>query len=135
MIAEERAYPFGHRLGQQNAIRADEGQPIIFTGYIFTGNSVTINWPLSTSTANKGVFVFGQDVHIGTHAVILGTSNGSIGSNATIGSGAVVTGSTVGDGATIGDRAYVSGSTVPAGTTVPDGEILINNKVIGFVQS
>jgi carbonic anhydrase/acetyltransferase-like protein (isoleucine patch superfamily) len=135
VIAEVRAYPFGHRLGLQNAIRADQGQPIIFTGYIFTGNSVTINWPLPSSTANKGSFVFGQNVHIGTHSVILGVNNGSIGSNVTIGSGSVISGSTLFDNVTVGNRAYVSGSTVPAGTTIPDGEILINNKVVGFVQS
>jgi carbonic anhydrase/acetyltransferase-like protein (isoleucine patch superfamily) len=137
VVALVRAFPFGHRLGLQNAIRADQGQPIFFTGYIFTGNSVTINAPLTTTTANKGnALAFGQNVHIGTHAVVLGSAAGNtIGTNVTIGSGAVVDSSNVGDGAIIGNRAYVSGSTVAPGTTIPDGEILINNKVVGFVQS
>jgi carbonic anhydrase/acetyltransferase-like protein (isoleucine patch superfamily) len=126
---------FAHALGTRNSIRADEGQPFLFIAPITTGTGVTINWPIPTATANKGNFAFGQGIQIGSHAVLLGSPNAVIGSNVSIGSQAVISGSTIGNGSTIGARAFVSGSTLKPGTNIPAGEILINNKVVGFVQS
>jgi carbonic anhydrase/acetyltransferase-like protein (isoleucine patch superfamily) len=141
VVFHQRAFEVAHHLGRSNAIRADQGQPITIDSIAQTGNAVTINSPLggltsSTATTTNGQVNIGQNFVANDGAVILGgpTVVTNLGDNVTIGAGAVVSQSTIGSNATVGPRAYVANSTVPAGATVPAGEILINNKVVGFVQ-
>ena len=144
-----------HYIGRSNSIRADQGQPIIFSTFPATGTGVTITSPgggitttttmttnfgvtkTTTTSTNTGVIEIGKNFSAGDHAVLLGGTSllYVIGDNVTIGPGAVVSNSSLGTGVTIGARSYVSGSKVTAGTSLPAGTILINNKVVGQVQS
>jgi carbonic anhydrase/acetyltransferase-like protein (isoleucine patch superfamily) len=118
-------------IGKRNAIRADEGQPILIGSIGQTGTAVTINSPLG------GTLAIGRNFMAGDDAVILsGTgTNAVIGDNVSVGAGAVVVQSTIGPGASIGAGAYVAQSTIAAGTAVAPGSIIINNKLTGFVRS
>jgi len=125
-----RAGQLLHHLGRSNAIRADEGQPIIIGSIARTGNFVTINSPLG------GMLTIGRNFRAGTGAVILGgpNVNAKIGDDVTIGSGAVVDRTSLGSGSTVGPGAYLSTSTFPAGTVIPAKAIYIKNKFQGYVR-
>jgi carbonic anhydrase/acetyltransferase-like protein (isoleucine patch superfamily) len=125
-----RATPLLHRLGRANAIRADEGQPIVINSIARTGNFVTINSP------SGGTLTIGQHFRAGTGAVILGgpNVNAVLGDNVRIGSGAVVDRTSLGSGSTVGQGAYLLTSSFPAGTVIPPKAIYINNKFQGYVQ-
>jgi carbonic anhydrase/acetyltransferase-like protein (isoleucine patch superfamily) len=129
-VFHSRAASIAHHVGRSNSIRADEGQPITIGSITQTGNSVTINSPLS------GQLTIGQNFVAGTGATILSGGNvrAVIGDNVSIGAGAVVERSSLGSGTTVGNRAYVFESTFPAGSNIPAGSIFINNKLVGTVQ-
>jgi carbonic anhydrase/acetyltransferase-like protein (isoleucine patch superfamily) len=134
VIFHSPATVVAQHLGGRNAIRADEGQPIVFNSFPTTGRAVTINSPLSNELD------FGINLQAGNGAVILGgplaktTDIVKIGDDVSIGAGSVVDRSSVGAGSVIGTRAVVLNSALPANSVVPDGTIMVGNKVVGTIE-
>ncbi len=74
-----------HKLGQKNAIRADDGQPISFASAPSTGNAVTINSPAGSTTTTSsggittqvtgGAINIGSGIQVAGRVVILGGPN------------------------------------------------------------
>jgi carbonic anhydrase/acetyltransferase-like protein (isoleucine patch superfamily) len=155
-----RVHSIARHIGHANAIRGDQGQPLVFANAPTTGNAVTINAPLGGTTTSGGTqgtittggvtFVtlngaktttvggvtVGRNLNMGTGSVLLGgtASSYALGDNVTIGAGAVVVETSTGSDVTIGPRAYVANSTLAPGTVIPAGTVEINNKVVGHVQ-
>ena len=125
-----RAWQAAFHLGRANAIRADQGQPIVIGSIAHTGTHVTINSPLG------GQLTIGRNFTADTGAVILSgpNVNAKIGDDVTIGAGAVVTQSSIGSNSSVGQDAYLMNSTFPANTVIPPKAIYINNKFEGYVQ-
>ncbi|MHC5544718.1 carbonic anhydrase/acetyltransferase, partial [Singulisphaera rosea] len=78
-----------------------------------------------------------QDFSADDNAVILGGQGISIniGDNVSVGAGAVLSRTSVGANATIGARSYIENSSIAAGANIAPGTIMINNVVVGTVQS
>lgn len=84
----------------------------------------------------------GQNDAFGFHVVVHGgPDDGSdpheltrIDDDLTVRDWAVVFRSTIGRGSTTGVRAFVDGSHLAPGSVVPDREIMIKDKIIGFVE-
>ncbi len=135
VVFHQQAGQVAHRLGFQNAIRADQGQPITIGSIAKTGNHVTINSPLtlSSTTGPNGLapLTIDQNFRADDHSVILGAQgvNMNIGDNVTVGTGAVVVGTTIGPNSTIGPGAYVANSTIQANQNIPAGAIIINQRI------
>jgi acetyltransferase-like isoleucine patch superfamily enzyme len=125
-----RAWQAALHLGRANAIRADQGQPIVIGSIAHTGIHVTFNSPLG------GQLRIGQSFRAGTGAVILSgpNVNAIIGDDVKIGAGAVVSQTSLGSNSSVGSGAYLMSSTFPANTVIPPKAIYINNKFQGFVQ-
>jgi carbonic anhydrase/acetyltransferase-like protein (isoleucine patch superfamily) len=125
-----RAWQAAFHLGRANAIRADQGQPIVIGSITRTGLHVTINSPLG------GQLTIGQNFITGNRAVVLGGPgvNAVLGDNVSIGASAVVTQTSLGSNATVGAGAYLLNSKFPANTLIPAKAIYINNKFEGYVQ-
>lgn len=117
-------------VGQRNAIRGDQGQPIRIASIAKTGKSVTITAPVG------GQLAVGSRFSAGSGTVILGGTSGvsTLGNDVSIGSGSVVTGSNLGIGTKVGSRAHIANSTLAADSVVPDGAIIINNIHQGTVE-
>jgi carbonic anhydrase/acetyltransferase-like protein (isoleucine patch superfamily) len=135
VVFHQQAGQVAHHLGFQNAIRADQGQPITIGSIAKTGNHVTINSPLtlSSTTGPNGLapLTIDQNFRADDHSVILGAQgvNMNIGDNVTVGTGAVVVGTTIGPNSTIGPGAYVANSTIQANQNIPAGAIIINQRI------
>jgi carbonic anhydrase/acetyltransferase-like protein (isoleucine patch superfamily) len=125
-----QAWQAAFHLGRANAIRADQGQPIVIGSIAHTGPHVTINSPLG------GQITIGKSFRAGTGVVILSgpSLNAKIGDNVKIGTGAVVTQTSLGSNSTVGNGALLMSSTFPANTVIPPKAIFINNKFEGYVQ-
>jgi len=130
VVFNMKALTAAHHLGRANAIRADQGQPIVIGSIARTSLHVTINSPLG------GTLTIGQNFRAGPNAVLLGgpNVNAKIGDNVDIGSGAVVVQTSLGSNSTVGEGAYLAGSTFPANTIIPAKAIYINNKFQGYVK-
>jgi len=141
VIFHQQARQVAHHLGFHNSIRADLGQPITIGSITKTGNGVTINTPLASSTTTGtnglGPLTIDQNFQAGDGSVIQGAQGVSmnLGNNVNIGAGAVVVGTTIGPNSTVGPRAYLANSTFQANSNIPAGAIFINNQFRGFVQS
>jgi carbonic anhydrase/acetyltransferase-like protein (isoleucine patch superfamily) len=124
-----RAWQAALHLGRANAIRADQGQPIVIGSIARTGRHVTINSPLGGSLG------IGHAFRAGTGAVILGGPNvkATLGNNVAIGPGAVVDRTSVGSNSSVGAGAYLLESVFPANSVIPPKAIYINNKFKGYV--
>jgi len=125
-----RAHQAALHLGRANAIRADQGQPIVIGSIARTGLHVTINSPLG------GTLTIGKDFRTGSNVVILSGPgvNAMLGDDVDIGSGAVVVQTSLGSHSSVGKGAYLLNSTFPANTIIPANAIYINNKFEGSVQ-
>jgi carbonic anhydrase/acetyltransferase-like protein (isoleucine patch superfamily) len=119
-----------HRLGRANAIRADQGQPIVIGSIARTGFRVTINSPLG------GTLTIGNGFRTGSNVVLLSgpNVNAKLGDDVNIGSGAVVVQTSLGSHSTVGQGAYLFNSTFPANTVIPPKAIYLNNKFQGYVR-
>ncbi len=127
-------------LGRHDAILADQGQPFNIGSLGQLGNSVTITSPLGTTSgavAAGGPISIGLSFSAGDNAVILGAQGVKvvIEDNVSIGAGAVVTGTSIGANSTVGAGSYIEESTLPAGSNIAPGSIIIDNKLVGTVQS
>jgi carbonic anhydrase/acetyltransferase-like protein (isoleucine patch superfamily) len=125
-----QAWQAAFHLGRANAIRADQGQPIVIGSIAHTGSHVTINSPLG------GQLSIGQKFRAGNGAVILSgpSVNAKIGDDVKIGAGAVVSQTSLGSNSSVGAGAYVMSSTFPSNTVIPPKAIYVNNKFEGYVQ-
>ena len=125
-----RAWQAALHLGRANAIRADQGQPIVIGSIARTGPHLTINSPLG------GTLTIGQGLRTGAHVVLLSGPgvNAKLGDDVKIGSGAVVVQTSLGSQSSVGQGAYLFNSTFPADTIIPAKAIYINNKFEGYVQ-
>ncbi len=130
------------RLGQANSFRGDEGQPIIVSSILKTGNHLVVRAPVSGSVSIGNNFQAGDNVVVWGSTVLTaaGTAQpaasppAKLGDKVTLQSGVIVDESTIGANSTIGARSYIAGSTLPANSNVPPGTILIQNKVVGSVE-
>lgn len=137
-----RANVVARDLGRRNSVRADQGQPISFAGPARTGRAVTINAPLGGTvttggtTKLTGLLTIGAGLVAQDGAVLLGgpAAEYVVGQDVTIGTQAVVARSSIGAGASIGARSVVLDSTLAPGQVVPPGTVLIGNTVVGQVQ-
>ncbi|MFI5456175.1 MAG: hypothetical protein ACHRXM_12065 [Isosphaerales bacterium] len=125
-----RAHQAAHHVGRANAIRADQGQPIVIGSIARTGLHVTINSPLGDT------LTIGRNFRAGSNVVLLSgpSVNAKIGEKVDIGSGAVVDRTSLGSNSSVGQGVYLSGWTFPANTVIPAKAIYINNKFEGYVQ-
>jgi carbonic anhydrase/acetyltransferase-like protein (isoleucine patch superfamily) len=124
------AWQAAHHLGRANAIRADQGQPIAIDSIARTGFHVTINSPLG------GTLTIGSGLRTGSRVVLLSgpNVNAKLGDDVHIGSGAVVVQTSLGSHSQVGPGAYLANSTFPASTVIPPKAIYINNQFEGYVQ-
>jgi carbonic anhydrase/acetyltransferase-like protein (isoleucine patch superfamily) len=125
-----RARQAAHHLGRANAIRADQGQPIVIGSIARTGFHVTINSPLG------GTLTIGDGFRTGSHVVLLSgpNVNAKLGDDVQIGSGAVVVQTSLGSHSRVGPGAYLANSSFRANTVIPPKAIYINNKFQGYAQ-
>jgi carbonic anhydrase/acetyltransferase-like protein (isoleucine patch superfamily) len=130
VVINMKAAQAAHRVGHANAFRADQGQPIVINSIGRTGRRVTINSPLG------GTLTIGKNLRTGSSVVLLGGPgvNAVLGDDVNIGSRAVVVQTSLGANSTVGAGAYLANSTFPANTDIPAKAIYINNKFVGYVQ-
>jgi carbonic anhydrase/acetyltransferase-like protein (isoleucine patch superfamily) len=125
-----KALEAAHHLGRANAIRADQGQPIVIGSIARTGLRVTINSPLG------GTLTIGRNFRAGSNVVLLSgpSVNVKIGDNVHISRGAVVVQTSLGSNSTVGKGAYLANSTFSPNTIIPAKAIYIDSKFVGDVQ-
>jgi carbonic anhydrase/acetyltransferase-like protein (isoleucine patch superfamily) len=125
-----RAGQLAARIGRANAIRGDQGAPIVIGSIAHTGEHVTINSPLG------GTLTIGQNFRTGSNVVILGgpNVNAVFGDDVKVESGALVVQTSLGSHSTVGPGAYLANSKFPANTNIPAKAIYINNKFMGYVS-
>ena len=129
-MIDMRAWQAALHMGRANAIRGDQGQPIVIGSIANTGRHVSINSPLG------GTLTIGKNLHTGSNVVILSGNkvNAKIGDDVTIDSNAVVMQTSIGSNSVVGKGAYLDNSTFPAHTVIPPNAIYVNNKFMGYVQ-
>ncbi|MEP7383516.1 MAG: acetyltransferase, partial [Gemmatimonadota bacterium] len=126
----------GAKIGRNVSIRADEGEQFRFGVLTRLQDRVTFHALEHTELE------VGQRSSIGFHVVVHGGPDDAsephaitrIGDDVTVKDWAVVFRSKIGNGSTIGVRAYVDGSHLAPGTVVPDRAIMINDKIVGYVE-
>lgn len=136
----QKAGDVANSLGRGDSILGDQGQPITIGSLRKLGNGVTITSPLGSGSGPVvagGPITIDQDFSADDNAVILGGQGISIniGDNVSVGAGAVLSRTSVGANATIGARSYIENSKIAAGANIAPGTIMINNVVVGTVQS
>ncbi len=135
IITHNTPAQLGNVLGSRDAIRGDEGHPIVIGSIARMGNQSTFH-----SLDNTSVQV-GLNATIGNHCVIHGgvnqVTNGTvtlIGNNFNLGDDSVIYRSTIGDNVTIGPKCYIDSTTIPSGSVIPAGTILSKGVNKGKVQ-
>ncbi|MBK8247626.1 MAG: hypothetical protein IPK85_09550 [Gemmatimonadetes bacterium] len=124
------------KAGRNVAIRADEGEHFHFGLVGRLQDRVTFHALEHTDITIGDRDAFGY--HVVVHG---GPDDGSdpheltrIEDDVVVKDWAVVFRSKVGKGVVIGTRAYVDGSHLAPGTVVPDRAIMINDKIVGYVE-
>jgi carbonic anhydrase/acetyltransferase-like protein (isoleucine patch superfamily) len=124
------------QFGRGDVILGDQGQPVTFNGPFQLGDNVSILSPGITQ-AGQGAMTFGSNLMAGNGVVIEGGTASSyvFGDNVTVDSHAVIVNSSIGSGSTIGAGAYVAGSNLRANTDIPAGAIVIDGVITGYARA
>ncbi|MCV2491514.1 hypothetical protein OF117_19390 [Geodermatophilus sp. YIM 151500] len=134
----DRFGQFDRVVGDDVALRADEGEPIAL------GKIAGMDDDVIFHVLEEADLVVGTDVRFGRGAIVHGggrvVAEGEpeeptvVGDGVTLEDEAIVFRSTIGDGATIGERSAVVGTDLPPDSVVPDRTVVLNGEVFGPVE-
>jgi carbonic anhydrase/acetyltransferase-like protein (isoleucine patch superfamily) len=122
--------------GRNVAIRADEGE------HFTLGRRTRLRDRVTFHALEHTDLEIGARDDFGTHVVVHGGPDDGaephaitqVGDDVTVREWAVVFRSKVGKGSTIGRKAYIDGSHLRPGTVIPDRAILVNDRIVGYVE-
>ncbi len=124
------------RSGRHVAVRADEGE------HFALGRGTRLRDRVTFHALEHTDLEIGARDDFGAHVVVHGGPDDGaepravtqVGDDVTVREWAVVFRSKVGKGCIIGLKAYVDGSHLRPGTVVPDRAILVNDRIVGYVE-
>jgi carbonic anhydrase/acetyltransferase-like protein (isoleucine patch superfamily) len=127
---------FVARSGRNVAIRADEGE------HFSLGRGARLRDRVSVHALEHTDLHIGDRDDFGAHVVVHGGPDAAaephavtlVGNDVRVKDWAVVFRSKVGNGCTNGRKAYVDGSHLKPGTVIPDRAIVVNDRIVGYVE-